>query len=64
VGLVVVIVAAVAVPSHMRLVRATLGPRGFVRLSAASMSMALAATALAAAVPLAWGRRELERAEF
>ncbi|MHC4198574.1 MAG: putative ABC transporter permease subunit [Planctomycetota bacterium] len=57
-------VAIVTVPAQMRLVDATLGPRGYVRWAAGSMVLACLATALAAGLPLYYGARSLERAEF
>lgn len=64
VGLVVIIVAAVAVPSHMRLVRGLLGPGEYVLWASLAVAVAAAASFLAAAVPLYLGTKALERAEL
>lgn len=61
---VVAVVAAVAVPSHVRLVEAAIGPRAYLRWAGGALASACALTALAAGLPLAWGARSLERAEF
>ncbi len=61
---IVTVVAAVAVPSHMRLVDATLGPRGYARWAAAALGLAGLSALIAAGVPLFYGARALDRAEF
>jgi ABC-2 type transport system permease protein len=61
---VVAMVALVAVPSQLRLVRATLGPRGFADLSVLVTLLAAATTGAAAGIPLWLGARALDRAEF
>jgi ABC-2 type transport system permease protein len=58
------VVGAVGVLSYMRLVSASIGPRAFVRWGAVTVGFACVSTALAAGLPLMYGARALDRAEF
>jgi len=64
VAFIIAIVAMVGVLSYMRLVNASIGPRAFMRWGAVAVCLACASTALAAGVPLVYGARALDRAEF
>jgi ABC-2 type transport system permease protein len=61
---VVAMVAAVAVPTQFRLVRATIGPREFSRWAVAMVVVMALFTIAAAGVPLRIGARAIEEAEF
>jgi ABC-2 type transport system permease protein len=61
---VVVIVALIAVPTQLRLVHATMGPREFSRWSVVVVLVMAVVTALAAGVPMSAGVKAVERAEF
>jgi len=58
------VVASVAALSYMRLVSASIGPRAFVRWAVVTVGFACVSTALAAGLPLRYGARTLDRAEF
>lgn len=61
---IVTVVGAVGALSYMRLVSASIGPRAFVRWAALTVGFAGLSTALAAGLPLLYGARALDRAEF
>ena len=58
------IVGIMASLSYGRLATATMGPRAFTNWAVLAAGLAGLATALTAGVPLAWGVRAIERAEF
>jgi ABC-2 type transport system permease protein len=58
------IVGVVAVPSHMRLAAGALGRHGYARWGTVALLVAALLAGLAAGIPLAWGAKRLERAEF
>ncbi|MHC5055851.1 MAG: putative ABC transporter permease subunit, partial [Planctomycetota bacterium] len=61
---IVTIVAAVGALSYMRLVSASVGPRAFVRWATLTVAFGCVTTAAAAGLPLMYGARALDRAEF
>jgi ABC-2 type transport system permease protein len=58
------VVAAVGGLSYMRLVSSSIGPRAFVKWGALTVGFACVSTALAAGLPLYYGARALDKAEF
>ncbi len=64
IAFVIVIVAILGVLSYHRLVAGTIDPRTFLGWAVAAGLAAAAVTAIAAVVPMAWGVKALERAEF
>ncbi len=61
---IVIIVGAVGALSYMRLVSSSLGPRAFLRWGTVTILFACATTFVAGGLPLIYGARALDRAEF